>query len=54
MILEFLWMTIDQVADIDWYQRPINREMSTLLGSVIKHPIDLSCFRAKKIYEAAA
>ena len=51
MILEFLWMTIDQVADINWYQRPNHREMSTLLGFLIKHPIDLSCFPSEEIYE---
>ena len=51
MVLEFLWMTIDQVADINWYQRPNNREMSTLLGFLIKRPIDLSSLPSEEIYE---
>lgn len=51
MVLEFLWMAVDQIADINWYQRPNNREMSTLLGFLIKQPIDLGSFPSEGIYE---
>ena len=51
MVFEFLWMAVDQMADINWYQRPNSREMSMLLGFLIKQPIDLSSFPSEGIYE---
>lgn len=40
MVLEFLWMSPDQITAIDWYERPNNREMSVLLGFLVKHAVD--------------
>ena len=40
MVLEFLWMSPDQITDINWYERPNNREMSVLQGFLVKHPAD--------------
>ena len=32
MVLESLWMTTGEVAEIDWHQRPNHQELSLLLG----------------------
>lgn len=42
MVLEFLWMSPNQITDINWYERPNNREMSVLQGFLIRHPVDAS------------
>ena len=34
-----LWMSTDEVAEIDWHQRPNNQELSLLLGLLVKHPL---------------
>ena len=52
MVLEFLWMSAHQVADINWDERPNNREMSVLLGFLVKHPADLSSRPSEETYFA--
>ena len=37
-----LFTPVDKLADIDWSERPNNRELSFLLGLMIKRPLDLS------------
>ena len=41
MVSDALWMTTDEVAEIDWHQRPNHQEISLLLGLLIKCPVDL-------------
>ena len=41
MVSQSLWMTTDEVAEIDWHQRPNHQELSLLLGLLVKRPIDL-------------
>ena len=41
MVSQALWMTSDEVAEIDWHQRPNHQELSLLLGLLVKSPIDL-------------
>ena len=36
-----LWMSTDEVADINWTERPNQEELSLLLGLLVKHPIRL-------------
>ena len=52
MVLEFLWMSTDQVGDVNWHERPNNREMSGLLGFLVKHPVDLSSLPSEETYHA--
>ena len=42
MVSQALWMTTDEVAEIDWHQRPNHQELSLLLGLLVKHPIDVA------------
>ena len=42
MVAHSLWMAADEVADIDWYQRPNHQELSLLFGLLVKRPVDLS------------
>ena len=32
MVAQALWMSPDEVADINWYERPNRQELSLLLG----------------------
>ena len=41
MVSHALWMTTDEVAEIDWHQRPNHQELSLLLGLLVKRPINL-------------
>ena len=42
MVARSLWTTADEVADIDWDDRPNQQELSLLLGFLAKHTIDLN------------
>ena len=39
MAARYLWMSSDEVADIDWRSRPNQAELSLLFGLLAKHPI---------------
>ena len=41
MVSHALWMTADEVAEIDWHERPNHQELSLLLGLLVKLPINL-------------
>ena len=41
MVARFLWMSAEEVADINWHSRPNQGELSLLLGLLAKHPVKL-------------
>ena len=41
MMLKYLCMTIDEIANVNWYDRPNNREMSLILGLLVTNPLNL-------------
>ena len=41
MVARSLWMSSEEVADIDWHSRPNQGELSLLLGLLAKHPVKL-------------
>ena len=41
MAARCLWMSTDEVADVNWIERPNQAELSLLLGLIVKHPIRL-------------
>ena len=41
MVLKYLCMTIDEIANVNWQERPNNREMSLVLGLLVTHPLNL-------------
>ena len=41
MVARCLWMSTDEVADINWNERPNQAELSLLFGLLVKHPIRL-------------
>ena len=41
MVARCLWMSTDDVAEINWTERPNQEELSLLLGLLVKHPIRL-------------
>ena len=42
LVLRALWMSPDEIADIDWKQRLNVQELSFLLGLMVKHPLSLT------------
>ena len=54
MVARSLWMSSEEVADIDWHSRPNQGELSLLLGLLAKHPIELDvAFTADVVIEQA-
>ena len=47
MVTRFLWMSAEEVADIDWHSRPNQGELSLLLGLLAKHPVKLDASPAE-------
>ena len=41
MVSSYLWMTADEMATTDWFQRPNEQELSLILGLIAKHSIQL-------------
>ena len=41
MVGRCLWMSPDEVADVNWTERPNQAELSLLLGLLVKHPFRL-------------
>ena len=41
MVAHALWMSTEEVAEVDWHQRPNHQELSLILGLLVKRPIDL-------------
>ena len=41
LVFESLWISPDELADVDWYERPNAEELSFLLGLMVKRPIQL-------------
>jgi len=37
MVLGFLWMSIRQVAEINWHERPNDRAMYVFIGYMVQH-----------------
>ena len=42
LVLQALWMSPDEIADIDWKQRLNVQELSLLLGLMVKHPLSVA------------
>ena len=42
IVLNSVWMSPDESADIDWHQRPNYQELSFLLGLMVKRPLRLT------------
>ena len=42
LVLKALWMTPDEIADIDWNQRLNVQELSLLLGLMVKRPLGMA------------
>ena len=54
MAVRYLWMSSEEVADIDWHSRPNQAELSLLFGLLAKHPIKQDvAFTADDIVEQA-
>ena len=51
MVAQALWMSPDEVADINWHLRPNNQELSLLLGFLVKHPLRLDEFPSEETVE---
>ena len=41
MVAHALWISPEEVTEVDWYQRPNHQELSLILGLLVKRPIDL-------------
>ena len=42
LVVENLWLSPDEVADVDWHSRLNSGELAFLLGLLVKHPIQLT------------
>lgn len=42
MVSSYLWMTADEMATTDWFERPNEQELSLILGLMAKHTIQLN------------
>lgn len=51
MVAQALWMSPDEVADINWHLRPNNQELSLLLGFLVKHQLRLDEFPSEETVE---
>ena len=49
MVARFLWMSTDDVAEINWTERPNQEELSLLLGLLVKHPIRLDVIPSDEV-----
>ena len=49
MVARFLWMSTDDVAEIDWTERPNQEELSLLLGLLVKRPIRLDVIPSDEV-----
>ena len=49
MVARCLWMSTDEVADINWNERPNQAELSLLFGLLVKHPIRLDEVPSKEV-----
>ena len=45
-----MWMSTDEVTEIDWHLRPNNQELSLLLGLLVKHPLALHEIPAEDVF----
>ena len=48
MVARCLWMSTDDVAEINWTERPNQEELSLLLGLLVKHPIRLDAIPSEE------
>ena len=51
MVAQALLMSPDEVADINWYDRPNRQELSLLLGFLVKHQLRLDEFPSEETVE---
>ena len=42
LVLESLWVSPDEVEDVDWHKRLNSQELSFLLGLMVKRPLDVN------------
>ena len=49
-----MWMSTEDVAEIDWHQRPNNQELSLLLGLLVKHPLKLDDIPTEEAFQQQA
>ena len=52
LILAALWTSKDEMADIDWHTRPNHKELSLLLGLMIKHPLRLTHVPTRQLVDS--
>ena len=45
------WMSTEDVAKIDWHQRPNNQELGLLLGILVKRPLTLDQFPTEEVFQ---
>ena len=48
LVARCLWMSTDDVAEINWTERPNQEELSLLLGLLVKHPIRLEAIPSEE------
>ena len=48
MVARCLWMSTDDVAEINWTERPNQEELSLLLGLLVKHPIRMDAIPSEE------
>ena len=46
-----MWMSTEDVAQIDWHQRPNNQELGLLLGLLVKRPFTLDEFPTEESFQ---
>ena len=49
-----MWMSTEEVAEIDWHQRPNNQELGLLLGVLVKRPLTLQRIPTEKEFQQQA
>lgn len=49
MVARFLWMSTDDIAEINWTERPNQEELSLLLGLLVKRPIRLDVIPSDEV-----
>ena len=49
MVARFLWMSTDEVAEINWTERPNQEEFSLLLGLLVKRPVRLDVIPSNEV-----
>ena len=49
--LSALWVTPEQLGNIDWNERPNHQELSFVLGLIVKHPLSLAFPKSEDVFQ---